>query len=286
MATSDLSGVERYYEGTRWDYRWVWGVRNTYALHFGYYDEIATHHKAAVANMNRVMADMVQITSEDRVLDAGCGVGGSGIWLAKQRRCSVVGITPVAGQIKDAKLYAEKAQVADRASFQKADYLALPFEDASFDVVWALESVCHAAQKIEFYREAFRVLKPGGRLVLAEYIRAQRPYSRPATDEALLQDWLSAWVIPDLDTAAEHERHATAAGFEGFQLQNVTRNTRQSLKNIREHGNKWLWAAKALHKIGIVSKVQVRNVEATIHLYDALEQELWYYGLLQARKVV
>ena len=76
------------------------GRTHTYSLHFGYYDETATHHKAAVANMNRVMADLADIGREDKVLDAGCGVGGSGIWLAENRQCSVVGITPVAGQVK------------------------------------------------------------------------------------------------------------------------------------------------------------------------------------------
>ena len=108
MAKSFFPTVQSYYEGTRWDYRWVWGVRNTYALHFGYYDEQATHHRAAVANMNKVMADLVNIKPGEKVLDAGCGVGGSSIWLAQHRNCEVVGITPVESQVKDAFRNAQK----------------------------------------------------------------------------------------------------------------------------------------------------------------------------------
>ena len=282
MSASNLSGVQNYYEGTRWDYRWVWGVRNTYALHFGYYDETATHHKAAVANMNRVMADLVNIQSGDRVLDAGCGVGGSGIWLAQNRGSDVVGITPVDGQIKDAILNAQKNGVADKTEFVKADFLAIPFDDESFDIVWALESVCHAEQKLDFYREAYRVLKPGGRLVIADTFRISRPYT--AEDETLIKKWLECWAIPDLDSSEEHQQHASAVGLEAFSFRDITKHTLQSIRNIREHGDKWLWAAKALNKVGIVSNVQVSNVLGTIHQYDALQKNLWCYGLLSAKK--
>jgi cyclopropane fatty-acyl-phospholipid synthase-like methyltransferase len=124
MANSFFPSVQSYYEGTRWDYRWVWGVRNTYALHFGYYDEQATHHRAAVANMNKVMADLVAIQPGEKVLDAGCGVGGSSIWLAQNRNCTAVGITPVESQVKDAvrnarALFLPLVQRAEILQFEK-----------------------------------------------------------------------------------------------------------------------------------------------------------------------
>lgn len=278
----NLGHIQSYYEKTRWDYRWAWGVRNTYALHYGFYDEKATHHKAAVANMNKVMAEQVDIEARDQVLDAGCGVGGSGIWLAKNIACHVTGITPVTSQIEDAKANAEKAGVASKTAFIQADFLNTPFPDASFDVIWALESVCHAIQKIEFYQEAFRLLKPGGRLIMAEYCRQGRPFAE--AEEQLLQNWLHRWMIDDIDTPEEHRLNAQAAGFKNFDTQDITSHTLQSSKNIHEHGEKWLWAASALNKVGIVSTIQLENVRGSIHQYEALKEELWRYQLICAGK--
>lgn len=282
MNDTKIQDVEAYYEGTRWDYRWVWGVRHTYSLHFGYYDETATHHKAAVANMNRVMADLVAIGPEDKVLDAGCGVGGSGIWLAENRACTAVGITPVAGQVRDARKNAARHKVGHKVSFIEADYCHAPFEGHSFDVIWALESVCHAPKKLDFYKEAYRLLKPGGRLVIGDTFRLGRPF--PPEDEELIRQWLRCWAIPDLDSPAEHRQHAQAAGFRDFEFRDISKHTLQSILNIREHGEKWLWAAKLLNKTGIVSDVQLSNVLGTIYQYDAFQKELWCYGLLAARK--
>ena len=272
--------IQAYYKATRWDYRWVWGVRSTYALHYGVYDETATHHQAAVANKNRVMADMVGITSEDRVLDAGCGVGGSGIWLAAHRSCEVVGITPVEGQVRDARRNAARAKVGDKASFLVADYCRTPFEDHSFDVVWALESICHAPEKADFYREAFRLLRPGGRLAVADYFRLSRPL--PNDGEQLIRQWLRPWAIPDIDSEAEHLGHARSAGFVDLEFRDITSQSMQSVINLWEHGTRWLWAAKLFHKLGIVSSIQVGNVEAVIYQCEAMNQGLWKMGLLSA----
>lgn len=282
MANSFFPSVQAYYEGTRWDYRWVWGVRNTHALHFGYYDEQATQHAAAVANMNKVMAALINIQPGEKVLDAGCGVGGSSIWLAKQLNCQVVGITPVESQVSDALRNTRKRGVQAQTSFLLADYRKTPFQDGSFDVVWALESVCHAEQKLDFYREAFRLLKPGGRLVMADTFRNKRPYSEE--NEFQLRRWLNCWAIPDLDTSDEHKAHAHAAGFVDFGFRDITQHTMRSILNIKEHGYKWLWAALSLNKIGIVSNVQISNIWGTIHQYHALQKDLWCYGLLSARK--
>lgn len=282
MANTFFPSVQSYYEGTRWDYRWVWGARNTYALHFGYYDEQATHHKAAVANMNRVMADLVDIKPGEKVLDAGCGVGGSSIWLAQNRSCTIVGITPVESQVKDAIHNARKQKVSDSCSFTMADYQQTPFADESFDVVWALESVCHAEQKIAFYRETARLLRPGGKLVIADTFRNKRPYNAEA--ETQLRSWLNCWAIPDLDTPDEHALHAEQVGLRNFSFRDITQHTMRSILNIKEHGDKWLKAATTLNKLGIVSDVQVSNVWGTIHQYHALEKGLWCYGLLSAQK--
>jgi tocopherol O-methyltransferase len=93
------------------------------------------------------MAAQANITQHDRVLDAGCGIGGSALWLAKYKNADVAGISISARQIEKAKTLAKQAKVDHLVSFSVIDYLVTGFPKESFDVVWAIESVCHTGRK-------------------------------------------------------------------------------------------------------------------------------------------
>lgn len=163
-----------------------------------------------------------------------------------------------------------------------SDYTQPPFPDGSFDIVRALESLCHAPDKAAFYREAARLLRPGGRLVVAEYIRAARPLD--AAGERLLHEWLDGWAIPDLDTREEYLGYVAAAGLVDAALDDITAHTRPSLRRLYRMT---CWAyplAVILHRIGLRSQVQHGNVIGALRQYQALERGLWFYGLLSATK--
>src|SRR5690349_13856687 len=124
-----------YYDQTWLDYRLLWLNGNNLAVHFGYSDATTRRHSDTLVNMNRVLATRAAIQPGERVLDAGCGVGGSSLWLAEQRGARVVGITPVASQVQRARRYAMLRGLAERVSFEQADYTSTPFPAQSFDVV-------------------------------------------------------------------------------------------------------------------------------------------------------
>ena len=274
--------VIAYYDQTWLDYRLFWLNRRTLSVHFGYTDATTCGHADALLNMNRVLADRAGIQPGACVLDAGCGVGGSSIWLALARGAQVVGITPVASQVARARSFAAMRKLGEQVAFEQADYTHTPFPDASFDVIWALESLCHAPEKAAFYREAARLLRPGGRLVIAEYIRATRPLSVPG--ERLLHQWLDGWAIPDIDTRAEHLAHAAAAGLTDARIDDITAHTRPSLRRLYELTSWYYPLAVTGRAIGFRSAVQHGNVIGSICQYQALERGLWFYGLLSATK--
>jgi tocopherol O-methyltransferase len=276
--------IVAYYDETWLDYRLLWLSPSNLSVHFGYADQTTRGHTDALINMNRVLADHAGIQPGQRVLDAGCGVGGSSLWLARQRGAEVVGITPVASQVARARRFAAARRLGDRVTFEQADYSNTPCPDASFDVVWALESLCHAPDKAAFYREAARLLRPGGRLVVAEYIRAARPFRAPA--ERLLHEWLAGWAIPDLDTRDEHMRHAGTAGFTDVRLEDVTAHTRPSLRRLYRM-TFWSYPLAVIGRaIGIRSAIQHGNVIGSLRQYQALEHGLWFYGMLTAKKPI
>lgn len=274
--------VIAYYDQTWLDYRLFWLNRRTLSVHFGYTDATTRGHTDTLLNMNRVLADRAAIQPGARVLDAGCGVGGSSMWLAQARGAVVVGITPVASQVARARRFAEARKLRDRVSFEQADYTNAPFPDASFDVVWALESLCHAPDKAAFYREAARLLRPGGRLVVAEYFRAARPLN--ASGERLLHQWLDGWAIPDLDTRAEHVAHAAAAGLADTRIDDITAHTRPSLHRLAQL-TRWAYPLAVIGRaVGIRSAIQHGNVIGSLRQYQALDRDLWFYGILAATK--
>ena len=274
--------IHTYYNNTRFDYSAVWNRRRSdVAVHFGYYDDRAGRHAEALDNMNRALADLAGIQPGERVLDAGCGLGNACFWLAEHRQAQVTGINIVASQIADCqKRAAQKA--SPRIEFIQADFCHIPFPENAFDVVWACESVCHAEEKAAFYKEAFRVLKPGGRLVMAEYMRTARLVSPEG--EELLSAWLRPWAIPDIDTADEHRTHALAAGFQQIEMRDVTPNVRVSLRNLHEVSLRWLPVGKFLHLFGLVNDIRLGNAIASVRQYEALQVGAWMYGMLEANK--
>ena len=272
-----------YYDNTRLDYRVLWFSKRTRAVHFGYYDHKVKSHGEALLNLNKVMARKSGVKDGDIILDAGCGRGGSSLWLAENFNVQVTGITLVPHQVEKAQKAARKSQLESKVSFSEQDYSNTNFKDNTFTVIWACESMCHASEKLNFYKEAFRLLKPGGRLICADYFRVRRPL--PPQGEKLLHDWLDGWSIKDLDIPSEHQKYAEQCGFTEFEIENITEYTKPSLKHLHSMASK-LWSLGIFLKgIGLRNKVNHGNHFSSIKQFEALENKLWYYGLLSLKKV-
>ncbi|MEQ1693434.1 MAG: methyltransferase domain-containing protein, partial [Gemmatimonas sp.] len=254
------------------------------AIHFGFHDERHRGHGAALENTNRVLADIVGVQPGERVLDAGCGIGGSSLWLARNRGAEVVGITLVPSQVRRARSEAARQGLGAKVRFDVADYTDTKLDDASFDVVWALESVCHAPDKGAFYREVSRVLRPGGRVVVAEYFRTRRDL--PDADETVVREWLDGWEIPDIDTLEEHVGAATNAGLMAVHVEDHTHATRPSLRRAHDRARMAHPLLTACHMIGVRNNIQHRNAVAIQRQYQALLRDTWFYAVLTARKPV
>ncbi len=280
---SQKDAIKKYYTQTQFEYNliWNWRLNSTPALHFGYYDEKASNHAQAVFRANEVLAAFGGIPKGGTLVDAGCGLGNSAIWLAKNYDVNVIGITIVPKQV-DTILKDLERNPLPNMQVMLADYLHMPFENSSVDIVWAMESVCHARNKEDFYKEAFRVLKPGGKILMAEYIRNCRPM--PAAKEQLLDEVFQSWAIPDLDTIAEHENHAKNAGFKVFRSKDVTNNVLPSYRNLRAVCKRYSGLSSFLHTIRVISAVRHKNMLSSLKQADALEGEVFYYYHIVAEK--
>lgn len=97
-----------------------------------------------------------------RVLDVGCGLGGSARYLAAEQKCRVTGIDLTQEYVDVASALADMVGLSDQVAFRRASALAMPFDDGSFDVVWTQHVQMNIADKRAFYREIARVTRPQG----------------------------------------------------------------------------------------------------------------------------
>lgn len=279
---SRLRAIANYYAETRLEYRIAWVRRPTLALHFGYWDETTPNHAAALVNSNRQIAIRADLQPGQLVLDAGCGVGGTAMWLAENYGVRAAGITLVPDQAVRARRWAESRGLDGTVSFTLQDYLQTAFAEGTFDAVVAMESSCHAPDKRAFLAEAYRVLKPGGRLVVEDGFRPSRPYSE---DELRLQhSWLSAFLVAPLPTTEELAATAREVGFEEVNVEDCTANyLRSSRRLFRIAMCVYPWAA-GLHALRVRTDVQHGNLTAARGQWLGLKRGLWLFGILTASK--
>ena len=281
--SEQINRVIAYYESTNFDYEHFWADRKAQAIHFGYHDPPNLSHRQALLEMNRQLAQVASIRAVDKVLDAGCGYGGPAVWLAENIGCQVTGLTVVPYQVAKARRLARQSTAEDRLDFLERDYTDTCLRTESYDVVWAVESVVHCDDKASFVREAHRLLRPGGRLVIAEYLLREHP-PLDAHEHAELQPWLDAWMMPDLLTAGEYADHCSRAGFDGFRLVDWSPQVAPSLRKCRRQAGLVRPLVGLVHRLRLIDAIRRDYTLANHGFYDSFRAGYWFYGVLVSTK--
>ena len=278
------AAVIDYYDQCHVDYKILWRSHRNLCIHFGYFDAEHSSHGMALSNMNRVLAARVGVTGEDSVLDAGCGVGGSAMWLAEHCGARVCGVNIQPRHLELARREAKERGLDHLIRFEERNYCDTGFADESFDVVWALESVCHCVDKLAFIGEAYRVLEPGGRIMVADFFQFQAGLG--GDQQRRMRLWLDGWSLPNLAHMEEFRDGLESAGFTEVCCDDITSNVVRSSRRIWKASLIMLPLSRPLEVLGVRSQRQTANVVASYHQYTTMCDGLWGYAVFTASKPV
>ena len=270
-----MSALERAVAGhydalDRW-YRELWGEHLHHGLFEGGGDTVAT----ATRRLVDLVAAEAALVPGARVCDVGCGYGATARILAAEHGARVTGLTLSAAQAAVAR--AAGVDVLERS------WLASGLPAESADAVIAVESVSHMADRRGAFLEAARVLRPGGRLVVLDWLAGPRP--RALERRALLAPICREGHLSGLDTLARYRAHADAAGLVVLRTADLTEQVRatwpRALARVTRRALRDPALRRALRDPAQVDRAFPRTM---LRLAVAARTGAFRYGLVTARR--
>ncbi len=206
---------QRYYAEAGPDYA-AWSPN--YNMHFGFFRRGMNpfSREAMLEQMNVEVLDRLRLdpAARTRVLDMGCGLGASlRSFAARLPFADLYGITLVPWQLEQGRSLNERCSEAKSITLLPGDYERTGLPGESFDAVYAIESSCYGAGsgKSAFLREAHRLLRPGGRIGVADGFVGRGSWRGP--QKAICKKLTECWVIETLGDIEEFKSELLRVGF-------------------------------------------------------------------------
>lgn len=207
------AAVADHYDELDSFYREIWGEH----VHHGYWATGQETPAQAADALVGLLAERLCLGPGQAVCDIGCGYGATAQMLAGQHGLAITGVTISTAQ---AAIAARRSVASGRLDIRRQDWLNNDFADASFDRAYAIESTEHMVDKQRFFNEAFRTLRPGGRLVVCAWLACAAP--RPWQVRHLLEPICREGRLPGMGDEADYAAMASQAGFALLQVDDIS----------------------------------------------------------------
>jgi tocopherol O-methyltransferase len=205
--------VAAHYDELDGFYREIWGEH----VHHGYWVTCKESVEQAVEALIDLLAARLNLAPGQEICDIGCGYGATAEYLAAHFGAHVTGFSVSAAQVAVAK---KRTPAAGAVMFELRDWMANGLAGEIFDRAYSVESSEHMPDKQRFFDEAYRVLKPGGRLAICAWLAADAP--RGWEIRHLLEPICREGRLPDMGDEADYRAMAGKAGFEVLEVTDIS----------------------------------------------------------------
>src|ERR1700733_1757896 len=235
---NDKEKIGQFYDLVSAHFQELWGEH----IHHGYWISGKETKEQAQIQLIEHLVQAASIRPGSKILDVGCGTGGSSIYLAKRHKMEATGITISSVQVELAKRAA--AESGANAKFLLMDAEAMQFEEV-FDAVWSVESVSHYQDIAGFFASAAKMLKPNGTFALIDWFK--KPNLNPTDYQKKIVP-IEKGMLVELETMQEYEVWMKSSGLKIIKSEILNNHCSQSWDlAVDIIKKKSLWKLAATH---------------------------------------
>lgn len=194
---NDKVRIAEHYDVVSPYYQALWGKH----IHHGYWITGEESKDVAQIQLIEHLAELADIKYGADILDIGCGMGATSLYLAEKYHASAVGITVSQVQIEMANKSAAGTGLDVKFLLMDADEMR--FEDRQFDLLWSVESISHYHDLPKFFSSAAKLLKPGGTFALIDWFRKE--YLTPAETRKFVEP-IERGMFVELKAMADYQK--------------------------------------------------------------------------------
>jgi tocopherol O-methyltransferase len=274
--TPTLDGAASHYDDLDSFYREIWGEH----VHHGMWLTGKETDTEAAENLVTLVAKLGGTGKDTDVCDVGCGYGATAKILAERYGANVTGMTISKMQWRYAQ---EHNDVPGKTTYLLRDWYQNQLPDNRFDVVETVESLEHMPDLPTFFRECYRVMKPGGRLVAVAWMSCENPsaLSKRHLIDAITRESQIAGVRPE----SEFRAAAVAAGFTNYQFSDYAQQVKKTWPLCAWRTMKGFFTKPHYRRFLFSSKNPNRIFALTLfRIWLAYELGVQRYGVFSADK--
>ncbi len=222
------SFIDLYNEATE-DYEF-WS--KDFNMHFGYFIPFKTNpfkRDSMLNEMNNQVFKRLKINKKQLIVDLGCGMGGTMLYgLKRYNKLKTIGVTLSNFQVKEGN---ERLKNYNGIII-KEDYTTTSFKSNSIDGVYAVESLCHSGHDEKSLKEAYRILKPKGRFVIADAFLKKASNDLCIGSNYTYQQLCKGWDLKGLGNIHGVEKNMETIGFKNIKVEDISFKVAPSVLHV------------------------------------------------------